>query len=237
MSEWKTPKGTVLYLIDLKGKPYLPVAERLIWFREEHAFWSIETTLVDIAVDSCLAKTVIRDEIGRQIASAHKFENRQGFQDFIEKSETGSLGRALAMCGYGTQFCADELDEGERIVDAPRNTPAVKVEVAPEPQAKKLPFRIPANLETKESPAEFCMPFGRDKGKPLSELGIDGVMKALQWFQTKATPNYRISATGAAFEKNAKAYLEGIRGAPPAAPMPDANDLVPSFDDSEDIPF
>src|SRR5690606_32778738 len=28
-------------------------------------------------------------------------------------------GRALALIGFGTQFCADELDEGERIVDAP----------------------------------------------------------------------------------------------------------------------
>jgi ribosomal protein S27AE len=38
----------------------------------------------------------------------------------MEKAETGSVGRALSLCGYGTQF-ASELEEGQRIVDAPIN--------------------------------------------------------------------------------------------------------------------
>jgi hypothetical protein len=55
------------------------------------------------------------------MAQAHKAENKtgDGFKDYLEKAETGAIGRALAMCGYGTQFTGDELDEGVRIVDAP----------------------------------------------------------------------------------------------------------------------
>ena len=56
---------------------------------------------------------------GRVIATSHKREDERGFPDFMEKSETGAIGRALALCGFGTQFCADELDEGSRLADSP----------------------------------------------------------------------------------------------------------------------
>jgi hypothetical protein len=36
----------------------------------------------------------------------------------FEKDETGAVGRALAMCGYGT-LQAPEFDEGDRLADAP----------------------------------------------------------------------------------------------------------------------
>lgn len=52
-------------------------------------------------------------------ATATKSENAASFPDFIEKAETGAVGRALAMLGYGTQFTGDELSEEHRIVDAP----------------------------------------------------------------------------------------------------------------------
>ena len=40
------------------------------------------------------------------------------FLHVVGKAETGAVGRALAMCGYGT-LQAPEFDEGERIADAP----------------------------------------------------------------------------------------------------------------------
>jgi hypothetical protein len=128
---FNTPKGTELPLLDLRGKPYLQVAHRLVWFREEHPNWSIETE-VSIMENKAAAvgSAKIKDETGRIIATAHKYEDQKGFQDFIEKSETGAVGRALAMCGYGTQF-APEIEEGERIVDSP--TEAARQASAPKP--------------------------------------------------------------------------------------------------------
>ena len=38
--------------------------------------------------------------------------------DYIEKAETGAIGRVLAMSEYGT-LQAHEFDEGERIADDP----------------------------------------------------------------------------------------------------------------------
>ena len=50
-------------------------------------------------------------------------ETAKDFGDYAEKASTKSLGRALAMLGYGTQFAA-EMDEGERVVDSPVPSPA-----------------------------------------------------------------------------------------------------------------
>lgn len=117
--EFTTPKGTQLPIMEIKGKPYLQVAHRLVWFREERPTWSIVTTPVTIGQTDATFSAQIKDETGRVIATSHKSESRQGFSDFIEKAETGSIGRALALCGFGTQFCGDELDEGVRLADSP----------------------------------------------------------------------------------------------------------------------
>lgn len=123
----KTKKGTVLPLASIKGKPYLQVAHRLVWFREEHPDWTIKTKVAAHNVEE--NKVLMRAEIyngDTLIAMAHKSESKGGFADYIEKAETGAIGRALAMCGYGTQF-EPEFDEGDRLADAP-TTPAKKKE-------------------------------------------------------------------------------------------------------------
>lgn len=61
--------------------------------------------------------TVTTGKGGR--ATGTKSENAASFPDYIEKAETGAIGRALALLGYGTQFTGDELNEEHRIVDAP----------------------------------------------------------------------------------------------------------------------
>jgi hypothetical protein len=97
---------------------YLPVAARVAWFRKDHPYWSIITKCVQLANKAVIMKAIIRDMQGIIIATARKKETEIGFPDYIEKAETGAVGRALAMCGYGT-LQAPEFDEGERIADAP----------------------------------------------------------------------------------------------------------------------
>ena len=107
------------HLMSLKGKDYLQVAWRLVWFREDHPNWGLETAALNVDEKGALFCAKIYDENGNLISSGHGSETPRDFGDFIEKAETKAVGRALAMAGYGTQFTADELDEGERIVDSP----------------------------------------------------------------------------------------------------------------------
>lgn len=119
----KTPKGTELPLISLKGKDYLMVAHRLVWFNETSESFHIDTDFLQINDEQTVAKakvTVFNKE-GREVkhATATKRETKKDFPDHTEKAETGAIGRALALMGYGTQFAIADLDEGSRLADAP----------------------------------------------------------------------------------------------------------------------
>jgi len=116
---FKTKNGTELPILNLKGKPYLQVAHRMIWFREERPLWSIETEQLVNEKDYSIFKCTIKDETNRVIATAHGREDYKHFLDAMEKSETKSIGRALALCGYGTQFAEVDFDEMPIIVDSP----------------------------------------------------------------------------------------------------------------------
>jgi hypothetical protein len=139
----------------LKGKQYLPVAPRIAWFREEHPDWTITTDVSPVmsGADYVTFKATIADTDGKTIATAHKTEHEKHFPDYREKAETGSIGRALAMCGYGTLF-AQELEEpvtpdGDmRIVDAPQEARKST------PVASKIAQPAPKSAPTVISPAE-----------------------------------------------------------------------------------
>ena len=127
------------HMMKLKGKDYLQVAWRLVWFREDHPDWSIDPTIIEMDAEHAVFKAVISDETGAQKCAGHGSESKRDFGDFIEKAETKAVGRALAMLGYGTQFTAAEFDEGERIVDSPVDRmPRGSAEAAQEAGKKKM---------------------------------------------------------------------------------------------------
>src|SRR5215216_4744300 len=97
---------------------YLPVAARIAWFRREHPLWSIITKVEKWGDKAIVMKATIKDMLGTVIATARKKETEVEFPNYIEKAETGAIGRALAMCGYRT-LRAPEFDEQERLADAP----------------------------------------------------------------------------------------------------------------------
>lgn len=176
MKTFKTPKGTELPFLNLKGKDYLQVMHRLVWMREEHPNWGIETEFVDRNEVFAVTRATIRDENNRIIAQAHGREDQKHFPDYLEKCETKAIGRALGLCGYGTQF-APEFDEEDRIVDSPRPTqqkPPVSAPYTPKPAPQKPPFAVTKatiyqdNQEHMDKLVEFL----DTKGKPRSDHGF-----------------------------------------------------------------
>jgi hypothetical protein len=141
------------HLITIKNRQgaadYLPVQFRLVWFRTECPQGTIETEIVHLDLDKdteeetsvwnaekrrsekviktakgmAIFRATVKDGKGG-VATSTKMEKAASFPDWLEKAETGAIGRALAALGYGTQF-APELDEEHRIVDSPVDrTPA-----------------------------------------------------------------------------------------------------------------
>lgn len=120
---YTTKKGTELPLMNLKGKPYMQVAQRLVWFTEEAESYSIETSFPLLTSEETVAHVVVKvfDKSNALVksASATKREDKKSFADHTEKAETGAIGRALAMLGFGTQFAIADLEEGDRLADSP----------------------------------------------------------------------------------------------------------------------
>jgi hypothetical protein len=116
------------------GGLYLPVRRRVVWMRgepQQHPDWTIDTAAEKVIEGTFKGGKVeggyaryranVFDTTGRLIATGTKTEYSERFLDFVEKAETGAIGRALAIAGYGTEAAAD-LDEGldkDRIADAP----------------------------------------------------------------------------------------------------------------------
>jgi hypothetical protein len=117
------------HLMNLKGRDYLNVQNRLLWFiRDQRSFISlglaripyvIKSELVEMDREAGFAhfKTYVRDVLGNE-ATMYGSEAAKDFPDYAEKASTKSLGRALLALGYGTAF-APEMDEGDRVVDSP----------------------------------------------------------------------------------------------------------------------
>ncbi|MEP6755024.1 MAG: hypothetical protein ABJA67_05960 [Chthonomonadales bacterium] len=113
-SRRRMPDHLLKHLLRVSGnRLYLPAAYRIVWFREECPEWGIETMLIEGGQEAGFATVQCRvyNGEGRVIASGIKTETRQDFPaGWVEKAETGSIARALAVAGFGTQF-APEMDE------------------------------------------------------------------------------------------------------------------------------
>lgn len=55
-------------LTQIKGKDYLEVKWRLVWLREEHPDWGVETEVVERGNGWALCKATIKNADGRVIA-------------------------------------------------------------------------------------------------------------------------------------------------------------------------
>ena len=82
-------------------------AEGFVWNEEKRR----NERVTKRANGYCVMKATITDGLGGH-ASAYKSEGAAGFPDYIEKAETGAVGRALIMLGYGLEHSADDLAEG-----------------------------------------------------------------------------------------------------------------------------
>ena len=138
--EQKKPFNPKEHMMQLKGKDYLQVMWRLVWYRNENPDGQIATELVahkpgEYAV---VKATISEPRTEHVVATAYGSESMKDFHDYLEKAETKAIGRALAILGYGTQF-APELDEEERIVDSPVDKKTEQKQTKAKPAEAKKP--------------------------------------------------------------------------------------------------
>lgn len=103
--------------INIKGKDYITVNERLKFFRESESFknWRIVEELVAIDEKEGIFKVSIFDSKDNEVASAHAQEYRDSSYinktSFLENGFTSALGRALGYLGIGIDTAIASAEE------------------------------------------------------------------------------------------------------------------------------
>ena len=108
--------------INIKGKEYITVNERLIYFRTKDEFkgFGIKEDIVSIDDTEGIFKVTIYDSNGEPIVSAHAQEYRDSSYinktSFVENGFTSALGRALGYLGIGIDTSIASANEVQNAV-------------------------------------------------------------------------------------------------------------------------
>lgn len=144
------PQRIDLKTVDIKGKAYVQVHERIRVFRQDQQYkgWSLITTPIQLDNDVAMFKAEIINDKGTVIANGHAREVKESSYinktSYVENAETSAMGRALGNLGIGveTSFCtADELlvaMQAQSEKAAPVKPEIYKVEKLSNEQIKKI---------------------------------------------------------------------------------------------------
>jgi len=122
--------------VNIKGKEYVEVNERVKHFRENYAGWSIETDMLSNSDGVCVFKAIIKDDTGTVKSVGHAYEKESSSfinkTSYIENCETSAVGRALGFLGIGIDV---SIASSEEVANA------IKNQVTTKPAANKIDFR------------------------------------------------------------------------------------------------
>ena len=114
--------------VDIKGKAYVEVNERIKYFRENYKGWSLESDLLSLDNGVCVIKATIRDENGIVKANGLAYEKENSTfinkTSYIENCETSAWGRALGNLGIGIDT---SIASAEEVINTVNNQPKPKL--------------------------------------------------------------------------------------------------------------
>lgn len=155
--------------VDIKGKEYAEVNQRIKAFRMVYPEGTINTEIISLENGVCTMKATAMNEgkiLGTGFAQEKEGSTFINKTSYIENCETSAVGRALGMCGFGidTSVCsAEELQNALNNQNKPETKSKPKIEYATEEQIAKL---------TKEYQGK------REKlDKFLNENGVTAIMR------------------------------------------------------------
>jgi len=101
--------------INIQGKDYVPVHERLTEFWKNNPSWSIRTEIIDAPQGKVRFRASIFDENGLLRATGHGEEKENSTfinkTSYVENCETSAIGRALGLLGIGIDTSLASYEE------------------------------------------------------------------------------------------------------------------------------
>ena len=120
--------------VNIKGKEYITVNERLIYFRSQPNYkgWRISEDIISLDEKGGIFKVTITNSEGVEITNAHAQESKDtsyiNKTSMLENGFTSALGRALGYLGIGIDTSIASADE---VVNAVNNQPEKKEDNRP----------------------------------------------------------------------------------------------------------
>ena len=134
--------------VDIKGKSYSEVNQRIKAFRMIYPQGTIQTEMISNDNGVCIFQAEVFDDTGRLLSTGTAYEKEDSSfinkTSYIENCETSAVGRALGMAGFG-----------------------IDVSVA---SAEEVANAIQNQEPTEEDAKNYKLTFGKYKGKTLSEI-------------------------------------------------------------------
>ena len=107
--------------IQIKGKSYIPVNERVKEFRAKYPELRVLTEIVSLDENSVVMKATVVDMEGHALANGFAQEDRNSSNinktSYVENCETSAVGRALGMYGIGIDDSMASADEVANAID------------------------------------------------------------------------------------------------------------------------
>lgn len=101
--------------IDIRGKAYVPVTERIKEFRRLYPDYKFITEIVHFDDNSVIMVAKIYDQDNKLVANGHAQEDRNSSTinktSFLEVCETSAIGRAIGAMGIGIDASMASADE------------------------------------------------------------------------------------------------------------------------------
>lgn len=123
--------------IDIRGKQYVQVHERVLFFRTDSAYkgFSLLSEVVSFTDEQCIVKATIRNAEGREVATGLAHETRTASSinktSMLENCETSAWGRALGNLGIGIETSIATAEEVAQAIAQQEEKPEKKAKPAP----------------------------------------------------------------------------------------------------------
>lgn len=148
--------------INIKGKEYVTVNERIKAFRNTYKDYSLVTDIIEISDNHCVMKASILDPQGKVVATGYARETVSKSPinkfAFVENAETSAWGRALGNFGIGvdTAICS-----AEELLQKISQEETAKVELA----IDELQKGEIDSCRSKEELVKVCQRISKELGK------------------------------------------------------------------------
>lgn len=127
--------------VDIRGKEYAEVAQRVNAYRKLEPNGAIITEMVSNENGVCVFKATVIDGNGKTLACGHAYEKEGNGNinkfSYIENCETSAVGRALGFCGIGSAASIASAEEVANDI-MNQNRPAKNLNAELLEQAKEL---------------------------------------------------------------------------------------------------